>query len=312
MISVHKSNFKNYEKLHHDAVIRYCERRGNRKFIKNRMDQNILYYFGGIINNLSELISASPEKLFELKVYFDSLSQPVKDNVIVYLDYEGLYDIFINKNSLLVDDQNNRYNSDVLSKLVDINTCPYCNENTTYSFWHAKQNHLRRTFDWDHIIPKGSYPFLAISFYNLVPACKVCNHLKLEKDINLSPHSNFNPNNTYTFQVSGESLDFIKDSKSLNLLIKLKKGSSGIAMKGVIDVVSLDTRLDTQKELMMDILNKKRIYNSSYWDSIEKLVAVDDNQHLIDLKRLFFSTYFNPDDYFRRPFSKLTHDLLIN
>lgn len=312
MISVYKSNYKKYEKLHHDAIIRYCNRPSNTKFKKSRMDLNIQNSFSPIVKNLSELIAATPEVLFQIKELFDNKTNIEQTRIKRELKYIGLYDIFIKKNSPLLDNTGKVYNSDELSKVIDINTCAYCNENTTYSFWHAKKSLSRRTFDWDHIIPKGSYPFLAISFYNLVPACKVCNHLKLEEKINLSPHSNFNPNNTYTFQISGATMDFITDSRSLNLLIKLKRSSSGTAMKEVINIVSLDTRLDTQKELIMDILNKKRIYNSTYWDSIENLVSADDNGSLIDLKKLFFSTYFNPDDYFRRPFSKLTHDLLFN
>lgn len=312
MISVFKSNFKTYESLHHDAVIRYCNRPNNRTFVKSRMDRDILNSFGGIVKTLSELIKAAPEILFELKVYFDNQSPADQLSIQSNLDYEGLYNIFIKKDSLFRNNAGALYNSDELSKVIDISTCPYCNENTTYSFWHRKENITRRTFDWDHIISKDKYPFLAISFYNLVPACKVCNHLKLEKHINLSPHSQFNPDNNYSFQVTGASINFITDSKYLILLLKLKNGAASNAIKEVIDIISLETRLDAQKELIRDILNKKRIYQSSYWEGIENIVVAHNRVDVEELKKLFFSTYFNPDDYFRRPFSKLTHDLLID
>lgn len=312
MISVYKSNFKNYSTIHRDSIVRYCLRPRNTIYKKSMMDQNVHDYFHPVVNNLEDLLTATPDKLFEIKVLFDALTQNEKEDAILAMDYQGLYNLFTKKKSLLRNNTGGLYNSDELSKVIDISTCPYCNENTTYSFWHKKENSTRRTFDWDHILPKEKYPFLAISFFNLVPACKVCNHLKLNQIINLSPHSNFNPDNTYNFQISGDSIKFISDSKSINLLLKMKRDPNGAAIKEVMDIIGIETRLDTQKELIKDILNKKRIYQSSYWASIEKLVLDNNPGTNIDLTELFFSTYFNPDDYFRRPFSKLTHDLLLN
>lgn len=312
MISVYKSNYKDFAKLHKEAVIKYCERRNNTKYKKNRLDLLVYNYFYPFVTNLEELIIADAEKLFKIKVYYDSLTQIEQDEIYDELDLLGLYTLFTNKKSPFIDFNGELYNSDVLSKKINISTCPYCNENTTYSFWHKKNNHLRRTFDWDHIIPKETYPFLAISYFNLVPACKVCNHLKLDKIINVSPHSNFDPDKTYNFQVSGNTVDFISNSNSINLLLKIRRNSSGSAIKEVIGIIGLDTRLDTQKELIADILNKKRIYLSAYWESIEKIIGDNNPINASEIKELFFSTYFNPDDYFRRSFSKLTHDILTD
>lgn len=312
MISIYNSNFKSFEGLHCDSILRYCNRKTNTKFKILKMESNILKYFSPIISNLSELVSASPSELFQLKLYFDEKDSDEKKEIIDKLNLKGLYDIFLKKDSLLRDNLNNLYNSDVLSKLIDVTTCPYCNENTTYSFWHKKGNQTKRSFDWDHVIPVGKYPFLAISFYNLIPACKVCNFLKLEEDIQLNPHVKFNPDNNYSFQVSGNSIKFISDSKHIDILLKLKRGSASNAIKEVIDIISLDTRLDSQKEMLMDILNKKRVYQSIYWESIEKLISTNENIDKLKIKKLFFSTYFNPDDYFRKPFSKITHDILVS
>ena len=311
MISIYNSNFKSFEGLHRDSILRYCHRPENRTFKVLNMNTNIVSYFSPIISNLSELISASPSKLFQLKLHFDGKHPDEKQEIKDNLNYKGLYDIFLKKDSLLRDNLNNLYNSDVLSKLIDVTTCPYCNENTTYAFWHKKLNQTRRTFDWDHVIPVDKYPFLAISFYNLIPACKVCNFLKSEEDIHLNPHARFNPDNNYTFQVSGTSIKFISDSKNIDILLKLKRGAASNAIKEVIDIIALDTRLDSQKEMLMDILNKKRVYQSIYWESIEKLISTNENIDKLKIKKLFFSTYFNPDDYFRKPFSKITHDILV-
>ena len=53
MISVHKSNFNTFEKLHSDSIVRYCELLGRRKFSKIKMDDNIrkLFYIEKSLNN---------------------------------------------------------------------------------------------------------------------------------------------------------------------------------------------------------------------------------------------------------------------
>lgn len=309
MISVFHSNYKSFARYHRDSILRYCRRESNTKFRLVELDNYVDQYFGHIVGNFSELLVACPLTLFELKVYFDSLLDADQQTITEALDFNGLYNYFTSKDSPLTDVNNAPYNSDVLSERIDIKTCPYCNENTVYSFAYNKQNSLRRTFDWDHVIPKNKYPFLAISYFNLVPACKVCNFLKEEEEINVSPHMNFNPDKVYSYYVHGDTLDFISEPDSIQLFLQIKTDSGSQALKDVIDLMGMDTRYSTQTELLLDIINKKRIYHSAYWSSIENIIRKNDPQNRIDVRKLFFSIHFNAQDYYKRQFSKLTSDL---
>ena len=309
MISVSKSNYSTFAGEHEEAIINFCSNKRRRSFKKNQLDKDIKSYFGGIVNDLSELLMASPEELFKLMVYFDGKTATVRSNIRKKLDLKDLYDRFIKSNSPYKLSNGIIYNSSYLAQKIDIKTCPYCNENASYSFYYKSANKYRRTFDWDHIIPKDKYPFLAISFYNLIPACKVCNHLKLNKIIDISPHDNFNPDKTYSFRVKGKNMGFISDSSSINLLLKVKSNKGGKALINAMEKVGLDARLATNTDLVKDILNKKIIYKSSYWNSLENFVAKN-SKSKIKLLDLFFSAYFNPEDYYKRPYSKLTSDLL--
>lgn len=308
MISVFHSNYSTFAQVHNDAIVDYCDVPTRKKLKLSTLDKHILSNFGTIITTFSELLLATPQQLFDLKATYDKMKPNQQEEVKKHLGMKGMYNKFIDKNCEFMY-KGSQYNSNYLADKNDIKTCPYCNENTTYSFYYKTTKSYRRTFDWDHIIPKEEYPFLAISFYNLVPACKVCNFLKIDRIILASPHSNFNPDLTYTFKVKGKHTDFITDTSSLNLLMKVKKNPGGKALIDIIDKVGLDARLATQMELVRDILNKKILYKSAYWKSLEDFVSVSSGKK-INLLNLFFSAQFNHEEYYKRQYSKLISDLI--
>jgi hypothetical protein len=55
--------------------------------------------------------------------------------------------------------------------------CPFCGINDVKGIYHSRRE------AYDHFLPKGKYPFNAINFHNLAPACHECNSTyKLSKD----------------------------------------------------------------------------------------------------------------------------------
>ena len=62
---------------------------------------------------------------------------------------------------------------DPVNQFPEIHNCFYCDTQkiSTFSF---KGRKVRR-FDLEHVLDKGSCPLLALSLYNFVPSCKVCN-----------------------------------------------------------------------------------------------------------------------------------------
>jgi hypothetical protein len=70
-------------------------------------------------------------------------------------------------------------------------TCPYCNENTMkiVSIEKEKTTDVKMLFDIDHFYPKHLHPYLALSFYNHIPSCKICNQtFKGSKSFTLKTH----------------------------------------------------------------------------------------------------------------------------
>lgn len=53
--------------------------------------------------------------------------------------------------------------------------CPYCNADTVYAFRKDNKKRTKVASALDHFYPKAKYPYLALSLYNLIPACSRCN-----------------------------------------------------------------------------------------------------------------------------------------
>lgn len=70
----------------------------------------------------------------------------------------------------------------IINQFTDkIKFCPYCGKVPLIYFDknNSKENSTHRLFQFDHFFPKEKYPTLSINFYNLIPSCNACNHLKL-------------------------------------------------------------------------------------------------------------------------------------
>ena len=96
------------------------------------------------------------------------------------------------------------YTKYVFVENINIKTCPYCNRNYIFIYDKGK---IRPEID--HFFPKSKYPYFAMSYFNLIPCCHICNHTKLNKfDINL-----VNPYSTLTDETK---IDFSIDVKNVN------------------------------------------------------------------------------------------------
>ena len=58
-----------------------------------------------------------------------------------------------------------------LMSSIGIRTCPYCNRNYITSYGKGKKS----TADLDHFYQKKQYPLFALSLFNFIPSCQICN-----------------------------------------------------------------------------------------------------------------------------------------
>lgn len=108
------------------------------------------------------------------------------------------------------------YCKELYLKLGFLNaSCPYCNDRTVEIVkkhtLHSLTPQNIAYFDLDHFYPKSQNPFFALSFYNLIPSCHICNSSE-KKDIIFSTVTHLHP-----FQRSFDDYFKFKISISTNL-----------------------------------------------------------------------------------------------
>ena len=137
-------------------------------------------------------------------------------------------------------------------------------------------------------------PALALSFYNLIPSCKVCNHEKLETTKRTFYPYYDNEENEYRFSVelydNSDDKDIIYDRPiediekkrfdstvwqgiSDNFKIKLRGvGKTPISecMKNSNEVFHLEKKYNHSKEYVKEIIRKKYIYPESHKEALMK------------------------------------------
>lgn len=132
-----------------------------------------------IINKAASLIRSEFKRLDAnyVDIYFDTS----KIYSVAYLN-EALDKMFRELETQLIDRVSNEsiisyslISSEIRHKLMaslGVRTCPYCNRNyiTRYGIKGNKS-----TADLDHFYQKEQYPLFALSLFNFVPSCPVCN-----------------------------------------------------------------------------------------------------------------------------------------
>lgn len=176
-------------------------------------------------------------------------------------------------------------------------------------------------FTLDHLIPKGKYPSLSISLFNLIPSCYSCNSkfktTKVFDDLNtlhkISPSSEtFNLDKSLEFKINFDIDNYFKsNNKNLDLIdIKITNLISEKDVDKFIDMFNLKGRYEFHKNISLDLIEKRKMYSDSQLDEIEKIFS--ENNIKIDKetlkKQIFGSVIFEKEDT-NEPFEKYKKDI---
>lgn len=309
---------------------------GMSSWVKNRLDQKFVNFFHLSKNkkyrkeleelnskltdlNISKIIKSKPIELItlwenEFKIYKDlpfSYSY-VSNGKVKIKTVKALYYIF-NYDSFRKIEAKNQFGGFLLSKKLGIECCPYCNRHyTTSSIVYID----KKVFpEFDHFYHKSEYPLLAISFYNLIPSCNVCNtHFKGSK--NSINENIFHPytvvrNNHLNFK------NFPNDVKSLygygnNITLQIDYNESSLENVKLANSVDffgiIDLYEKSHSDLIKDFIYKKLAFGKSYMNQLQKTYKMS----FEDSYRIVFETNFEEEKLHKRPFSKLKKDIYNN
>jgi len=216
-----------------------------------------------------------------------------------------------------------KYQAKVLTpfftKNFNFRTCFYCNKDFIANFDANKEV---STFQLDHFFDKGTYPYLALSFYNLIPSCSTCNSSKVkgskntfEYDPKVGTFQNetcIAPNDAnFDFHQKVKFKLFLADSCK-NLHIK-SKDEIEIALKEnysnqydkYIEIFKLNERYKVHKDIVFEMIHKAELYPQSRLKELQDLTGIPFQQ----IKKDIFNLIDENEDLSKQPFGKLIKDI---
>ncbi len=259
-----------------------------------------------IINDVTSILGS--KDFFTKKIRRSLVNGYFKKEVFEVFDYDN----FSSKKK--------GYNAYKLTETLKINTCPYCNRQDTSTLLATSQNKGKTRPTLDHFFDKGSFPFLALSFWNLIPSCYSCNsQFKSTKAFSLKTHlhpylngfegilhfrTNIIDVNDFIGNMNKDfSLKLLPNKKAKpnkEILKKAKKNDTDFRLGDLYET--------NHKVYVKEIIQKSIVYNKSYSkDLFDNFKGVFDS--IDDARKMVLGNYIEKTHFEKRPLAKLTHDI---
>jgi len=220
-----------------------------------------------------------------------------------------------------------KYQSAVLTPFFTDNfnfrTCFYCNKDFITNFEKNKDTYAS-TFQLDHFYDKRKYPYLALSFYNLIPSCSSCNSgtvkgtkdcFKYDKSIQKEAFKNelcLAPNHTDFHFDKKVKFKLLLNNNCKNLQIKTKedietplKENYSNKHEKYIEIFKLNERYQAHKDIVYEMIRNAQLYPESRLKELQDLTGIPYQQ----IKKDIFNLIDEDADLSKEPFSKLIKDI---
>lgn len=309
-----KKKIANACEFHETELLKYVKKRVNEcenTQIKNFLKEDIL----------KKILTGRPKKLIQIQMLFFKKTIPgytyknwrkylkikgkknkTHEENLIANNYGSIYNdvakIFNYKDYFSI--KETIYSTYILAKKLDINTCVYCNRSYTKTV--IKPRKITRP-EFDHWFPKGYYPLLALSFYNLIPCCHICNSsVKGTDELNLSKHLHpYIDKPEFYFSYYNKTYD-----KYCFKIISKPKSKS----ENTIKAFKLKEIYKMHEDEIRDLRKIKEAYSEAYLEILAtqyKGLKISENE----IYRLAFGTYKQEQNFDKRPLSKMKRDILI-
>jgi len=264
----------------------------NAKTVKEKFEEHE-EFFGDY--NFEDIVFIKPEKINGLIEELEK-KNPNKDDLKKLFKYKDKFQLLIAK---------------FFEKNLNPRTCYYCN--IDFINVYDEENHKNK-FTLDHFIDKGRYPYLALSIFNLIPCCSVCNS-KVKGSTPFYEDGELKDTNPYlkSFQFDEKvkfKLFLHKNCKDLNIKSKedidipLKERYSNEYDK-YIEVFKLNERYQAHKDIVFEMIKNAELYPESRLKELQDLTGIPYQQ----IKQDIFNLIEDKVDLSKEPFSKLKRDM---
>lgn len=155
---------------------------------------------------------------------------------------------------------------------MGIRTCVYCNAQyaATYSLLNEKgQMEVRGHYEFDHNYAKSKYPFLCVSFFNLIPSCGNCNKNRSEKFVAFNPYTTNDDIKPFRFELTESSIvKYCLTHQAESLEIRLSPNNmqkeTYAMLKNHQERFHIDALYENFKEEAADIVQKTIFMDNNY------------------------------------------------
>jgi hypothetical protein len=206
----------------------------------------------------------------------------------------------------------------IFAQQKGLRTCVYCNAGlaviVNVNYYKGKRRNIvkdrKPTYELDHFLPKSKYPFLATSFFNLLPSCSSCNKAKWSNPCEFYLYAEDDNVEVFKFWLNESSLQKYWNSKNKEDLIIGYNciGKSDEYKKKYDQMFSIQGLYDTQKDIVEELIHKKEAYTNAYKNNlVTSLKSIFPDKAIID--RLIIGNYTASEDIHQRPFAKFTQDI---
>lgn len=204
-----------------------------------------------------------------------------------------------------------------LAEQLNIKSCTACN--TQYTLRTTKKS----LFHFDHYFPQSVYPYLSLSYYNLIPCCANCNMSKSNKAFLIS--ENIHPylesfNDIAEFKVNRINLtNFLIDPKKeeskikYNLELRAKYYANPVYEKKLENYITeyrIKDQYDHFNDVIAEMYLKSRYYNKSRRMELKEFFEGEEiivSDELI--RRFIVGNYTQDKDLLKRPLAKFMKDI---
>lgn len=221
----------------------------------------------------------------------------------IYLLFFKLFDYdvwFLNSSN------SNHYDAYSLAFNLNRNTCTYCNRlyTSTIKTLNGKKV-MRPTFD--HWFSHSKYPFLGLSFYNLIPSCSVCNSsikggMEFLLTEHLHPYLDLDVLDSFEYDYN-----FINSTQKFDVFLRSKPNSPRVIR--TINDLKLKEMFNAHQSELADLILTKEAYSEKYIDNMVKAYGKIGLSHK-EVYRLAFGVMYDEGDFHKRPLSKFKKDIL--
>jgi len=275
---------------------------------KNNLDKIIDEYYQKSLTLIDNIDDINCDLVCAFDKDFEQIIKLTPYEMDELINIEGISEDRFKNFKIFYNKFRNKYAVWLIEEL-DIKVCPYCNREYIFKFEDSKKGTSRTIATFDHYYSKSKYPFLAISFYNLIPSCHICNSkFKHTKDFTIEEYlhpyiDDFNTKAKFHTYLKNSTHSKIDD-----IYLELKAiDKDDKRTQNIITTFRLNDLYQNHKDTVLELIQKREIYPDSYIDELYRNYSFFNNKE--DVLRLITGGYVDDKDLGKRPLSKLIKDI---